>query len=113
MPILAWLPSASAIPSSPMDCPAHVPVVAISTAPGLPSEESQHPTTVSDAVVGISGFAHQLATRSGSPPSIAETICQGGTFRSDGFEIKTTPFERVSFVGDLLLDTFPRTLTSA
>jgi hypothetical protein len=68
---------------------------------------------VVEVVVGIVGLAHHDATRSGSPPSNADTICHGGTFRSDGFEMSTTPLESLAIVGVLLLDIFPRLLTSA
>ena len=44
---------------------------------------------------------HQEATRRGSPPSIADTICQGGTSRREGFETSTTPLESLTFEGVL------------
>src|SRR5271154_2449241 len=112
-PTFAWLPSGSAMPSSPMVLPAHVPLVAISTAPGLLSEASQHPITVLAVVVGISGLAHQVAARSETPPNNAETICHGGTCKSEGFEIKTTPLDSVSLVTILLGESFPSPATSA
>src|SRR5277367_5705980 len=112
-PILAWFPSGSATPSSPSVFPSQVPVVAISTAPGLPSVEFQQVTGVAVVVVGISGEAHQDATRSGSPPSKAETICHGGTRRYDGFEISSTPLDSLVWIAVLLVDTFPRLFTSA
>src|SRR5579859_2657064 len=100
------------MPSSPICFPAHVPVVAISTAPGLPSDGSQHPISVVGVVVGISGLVHQVAARNGSPPRSAETICHGGTLRWEGFEMSTTPLDNLSFVAVWLEDTFPRPLTS-
>src|SRR5258707_15493029 len=100
------------MPSSPISLPAHVPVVAISTAPGLARDGSQHPTTVVAVFVGISGLAHQVAARSGSPPSSADTICHGGTRSLEGFEISTTPLDSVSFVAVLLDELFPRPFTS-
>jgi len=73
-----------------------MPVVAISTAPGLASDGSQHPTTVVAFVVGISGLAHQVAARNGSLPSSADTICHGGTRRLEGFEM--SPAALLKFV---------------
>src|SRR5579871_3301823 len=67
---------------------------------------------VDAVVVGILGSAHHDATRSGTPPSSAETICHGGTFRCDGFEISTTPLDSVAVVAALLFDSLPRLRTS-
>src|ERR1022692_2633526 len=84
------------------------PEIAISTGPGFPRDGSQHlGTGVAAVVVGISGFVHQVAVRSGSPPNIAEAICQGGTFSFDGLEINTTPLDNLSLVGLVLLESLP------
>src|SRR4029077_17135778 len=84
-PILAWLalPPGEPGPSvRPKVLCAHVPLVALTTAPGAARLSSQHVTGVDAVFVGISlGFPHQLATRSGTLPSSAETSCQGGTWR--------------------------------
>ena len=64
-------------------------------------------------VVGIFGLVHQLVVRSETPPRMAETICQGGTWRRDGLEISTTPLERSSRMKAVLVDFFPRAFTSA
>src|SRR5450432_3039711 len=101
------------MPSSPIAVPFQAPVVAIATAPGLPSDGSQHPGSASEVVVAISGRVHHVATRSDSPPNIAETICHGGTFRWEGLEIKTTPPDSLSLVAVRLFETSPRPWTSA
>src|SRR3954465_15593087 len=101
------------MPSSPIVRPSQVPAFAISTAPGLPSEESQQSTAVVPSVGGISGLVHHVAARSDSPPSIAETICHGGTAHREGFEIKTTLLYSVDFVAVVLVESFPSPFTSA
>ena len=70
----------------------------LSTAPGLLSDGFQQPTVVAAVVVGISGLANHVATRRGSPPNIAETICHGGTSRREGLEINCTPPESLALV---------------
>src|SRR5579864_1696223 len=113
-PIFAWLPSGSAMPSRPSVLPCQSPVVAISTGPGFPRDGSQHlGTGASAVVVGISGFVHHVAARSGSAPNSAETICHGGTWRFEGLEINTTPLESLSLVGFVLVESFPSALTNA
>src|ERR1039458_3669879 len=87
--------------------------MAMSTAPGLPRDGFQHPTVVDESVLAILGSSHHVAARSGSPPNMAETICHGGTGRSDGLESNTTPLDSVAVVAVLLVETFPRVLTSA
>src|ERR1039458_10029351 len=77
-----------------------------------PSDGSRQVTGVAAVVVGISGAVHHDATRSGSPPSSADTICQGGTFKLDGFEINSTPLDNLAVSGVLLVDIAPRPRTS-
>jgi hypothetical protein len=79
-----------------MVVPAHVPVIALSTAPGFPMGDSQQPIALVPVVEGISGLVYQEATRSGSPPSSADTTCQGGLWSFEGFEISRTPLESVT-----------------
>src|SRR5665647_2492388 len=95
-PILAWLKSVPSPPVRPSAWLLQCPVVAISTAPGLLSDVSQQPTVEDSVVELISGSVHQVAVRREVPPRMAETICQGGTCRFDGFEISTTPLVSVA-----------------
>jgi len=92
--------------------PFQVPLVAICTAPGVPSDAAQHCGSVPAAVDGISGAAHQLATRSETPPSSAETICQGGTCSPAGLAISVMPLLNVLTNGWLLRVSLPRPRTS-
>ena len=75
--------------------PFHSPDVAMSTAPGGPRPGVPAAEAVFGRGEGISGAAHQVAVRSVTPLSCAETICQGGTFSADGFEITSTPLDSV------------------
>src|SRR6185437_3246986 len=100
-------------PFNPNTVPFQLPVVAISTAPGRPSDSSQHVIVESAVVDGIAGFAHHVAARRFTLPSRADTICQGGTFISDGLEIKCTPVERSPSTSTSLDDFAPSPLTSA
>jgi hypothetical protein len=63
------------------------PDVAISTAPGLLSDGSQHSIVVDEVVLGIGGFAHHVAALRDTPSSTEDTICHGGTCNAEGFEI--------------------------
>src|ERR1039457_574599 len=96
-----------------MVVPCHVPDVAFSTAPGVPNEASQQPGFVAVVVVGSSGVAYHVAARKGSPPSNAETICHGGTFRREGFEISMTPVDNLVWITAVLVELSPRPLTRA
>jgi hypothetical protein len=85
----------------------------MSTAPGLVlSDVSQQLTGVDSVVDQISGLAHQVATRNGSPSSRDETICHGGTCRSDALEMTVTPLESLHSVAFLLVDFVPRFFTA-
>src|SRR5579871_1983371 len=101
------------MPSNPRLMPSQLPVVAISTAAGAPRDGSQQVIGVAAVVVAILGSVHHVATRSGSPPSSADTICHGGTFKLDGFEINKTPLDNFNVSGVLLLDIVPRARTSS
>src|SRR3954468_13113370 len=90
-----------------MVLPCHLPEVAIWTGPGVPSEGLQQPILVVADVLGIAGFAHQVAARSGTPPNLAETNCHGGTLRADGLEISLTPLDRVTSTRSVLFDLWP------
>src|SRR5690242_9293047 len=87
---LAWLPSLTA-PLRPKSVPSQVPDVAICTAPGCGSVSLQQAIAAPAAVESIAGCVHQLATRSDTEPSSAETSCQGGTCSAEGLEIRRTP----------------------
>ena len=59
---------------------------------------SQHGIGVVAVVEGIicpGRFTHHVAVRSETPPSSADTSCQGGTCREEGFAINSTPLESV------------------
>ncbi len=84
------------MPLSPNVLPAKCPDVAISTAPGLLSDGSQHSMVVDEVVLGMGGFAHQVAALRDTPLRTEDTICHGGTCKAEGFEINWTPVERVS-----------------
>src|ERR1700688_2192421 len=98
---------------NPREVPSQMPVVAISTAPALPNWASQQPTVDEAVVVGILGFAHHVATRNGTPPSCADTICHGGTCTADGFDINCTPLDRVDIMMVFLVDFRPSVATNA
>ena len=67
-------------------------------------ESSQHVIRLDGVVVYSLLRPHQVAARNETPPSTAETICQGGAFKFDGFEISVTPVERFSFMTVTLSD---------
>jgi hypothetical protein len=59
----------------------------------------------------MAGAVHHVATRSDTLPSKEETICQAGTFRRDGFEMRMMPEESTSFVATFLVDFDPSDAT--
>src|SRR5262249_59278961 len=101
-----------AIPIRPISLPFQCPEVAISTAPGLPSEASQQSILVSCVVVQICGDAHHVPVLRETPPNSAETICHGGTCRPEDFEISFTPFDSVSVVAVVLFGFVATAFTS-
>ena len=101
------------MPFSPKVLPAKCPDVAISTAPGVLSDESQQSIVVDEVVLGICGLAHHVAALKDTPPSTEDTICHGGTCNAEGFEINCTPVERVSWVNVVLVDLTPSFATKA
>src|SRR5579871_6070273 len=113
-PSLAWLASGEMPPLRLKVVPFHVPLVAMSTAPGgVVRELSQQAGTAPASVEGMGGVSHQVAVRSETPPSTEETICHGGTWRLEGLEMISTPLERVPVKTLLLEDFWPRAATLA
>jgi hypothetical protein len=90
-PIFAWFLSGPGTPYKPIVFPAHCPVLAIPTAPGLPSEGSQQAMFV-EAVVGeIDGLVHHVAVFRETPPRMAipfATVERAGLKASRSIELR-------------------------
>ena len=65
----------------------------MATDPGVPSPGTQQAIVALPSMGATLGVAHHVAARSGTPPSAADTICQGGTCRLDGLEIRPTALD--------------------
>src|SRR5271155_1474409 len=98
-------------PSRPKVIPFHVPVVATSTAPGAVVRELSQQAGTPPVVDGISGEAHHVAVRNGTPPRTEETICHGGTCMAEGLEINSTPLDSTPLTSAVLVDLTPSALT--
>src|SRR4051812_16949938 len=85
----------------------HWPLKATSTRPGVPKSSRQQMIWRPTSVVGILGAAHHVAVLNGTPPSLADTICHGGTCSADGLEISLTPLDSVTSIKVVESDLLP------
>src|SRR5262249_38180098 len=110
-PIFAWLRSALAPPVRPNCLFPQCPFVAFVTDPGTPRLGSQHPGVDCPSVSGILFCEYQVATRRGTPPRTADTICHVGTNSFDDLAISCTPLDKVSLVNEALCGFTPSSST--